>query len=72
MNFKIDIITERQYTSSNMDDLIDSMARRHLAYRRLDVYFCNENSFSKHLVFIFRQLSTINNVVREVPLHILV
>ncbi|CAF0970934.1 unnamed protein product [Rotaria sp. Silwood1] len=24
------------YSSSNMDDLIDSMARRHLAYRRLD------------------------------------
>ncbi|CAF2052016.1 unnamed protein product [Rotaria magnacalcarata] len=28
---------ERQYSSSNMDDLIDSMARRHLAYRRFDV-----------------------------------
>ncbi|CAF2650945.1 unnamed protein product [Rotaria sp. Silwood2] len=30
-------IEERQYSSSNMDDLIDSMARRHLAYRRLDI-----------------------------------
>ena len=30
---------ERQYSSSNMDDLIDAMARRHLAYRRLDVRF---------------------------------
>ena len=30
---------DQQYSSSNMDDLIDSMARRHLAYRRLDV--CN-------------------------------
>lgn len=30
-------IEERQYSSSNMDDLIDSMARRHLAIRRLDV-----------------------------------
>ncbi|CAF0970695.1 unnamed protein product [Rotaria sordida] len=29
-------IGDRQYSSSNMDDLIDSMARRHLAYRRLD------------------------------------
>ncbi|CAF0753356.1 unnamed protein product [Rotaria sp. Silwood1] len=29
-------LEERQYSSSNMDDLIDSMARRHLAYRRLD------------------------------------
>ncbi len=31
------ILEERQYSSSNMDDLIDSMARRHLAYRRFDV-----------------------------------
>jgi hypothetical protein len=31
------IIEDRLYTTSNMDDLIDSMARRHLAYRRLDV-----------------------------------
>ncbi|CAM2713429.1 unnamed protein product [Rotaria socialis] len=30
------MLEERQYSSSNMDDLIDSMARRHLAYRRLD------------------------------------
>ncbi|CAF2525734.1 unnamed protein product [Rotaria sp. Silwood2] len=30
-------LQEKQlYSSSNMDDLIDSMARRHLAYRRLD------------------------------------
>lgn len=28
---------DQQYSTSNMDDLIDSMARRHLAYRRLDV-----------------------------------
>ncbi|CAF1901155.1 unnamed protein product [Rotaria magnacalcarata] len=31
------MLEERQYSSSNMDDLIDSMARRHLAYRRFDV-----------------------------------
>ena len=31
------IIEESVYISSNMDDLIDSMARRHLAHRRLDV-----------------------------------
>ncbi|CAF4419509.1 unnamed protein product, partial [Adineta steineri] len=27
------------YTSSNMDDLIDSMARRHLAFRRFNSNF---------------------------------
>jgi hypothetical protein len=31
------LVLERQFTSSNMDDLIDSMARRQLAYRRFDV-----------------------------------
>ena len=31
------IIEEQIYTTSNIDDLIDSMARRHLSYRRLDV-----------------------------------
>ena len=30
-------IAERQYTTSNMDDLIDSMARRQLASRRFNV-----------------------------------
>lgn len=30
-------VEEQIYISSNIDDLIDSMARRHLAYRRVDV-----------------------------------
>jgi hypothetical protein len=34
------IIEQQVYVSSNVDDLIDSMARRHLAARRLDV--CTE------------------------------
>ena len=31
------IVEEQIFISSNIDDLIDSMARRHLAHRRLDV-----------------------------------
>jgi hypothetical protein len=51
MNFIFYIIEERQYSSSNMDDLIDSMARRHLAYRRLDVCICKEGFSRKSSLY---------------------
>ncbi|CAM4878265.1 unnamed protein product [Rotaria socialis] len=36
------------YSTSNVDDLIDSMARRHLAYRRLDAAIDRQRRTSRH------------------------
>jgi hypothetical protein len=60
--FILFLIEEQLYVSSNMDDLIDSMARRHLAFRRLDVCRKNLRLFSMEYS-IFRQLLIDNDVV---------
>jgi hypothetical protein len=54
-----------------MDDLIDSMARRHIAHRRLDVCIEKFRLFSMKY-FIFRQLLTDNDVVMDIMVNILV
>jgi quinol monooxygenase YgiN len=52
-----------------MDDLIDSMARRHLASRRLDVcirYQTFRKEKKQTLFLIFRELWIVNDVIMEV------
>jgi hypothetical protein len=51
-----------------MDDLIDSMARRHLASRRLDVCIRYQTFRKKTqtLFLIFRELWIVNDVIMEV------
>jgi hypothetical protein len=46
------IIEDQIYASSNMDDLIDSIARRHLAYRRLNVCIKNFEYFSIEIILL--------------------
>lgn len=67
-------VLERQYTSSNMDDLIDSMARRHLAARRHDVSYSGTPAtvLLLPLFLLFRHQPTVNESVVAVTIHITV
>ena len=52
-----------------MDDLIDSMARRHLASRRREVMYSISNFIRDTSVLVFRELLIVNGIVMEILVH---